>query len=163
MNGSKRSAKGWMTRKNRKALKEYEKQLRNRRKEYCQISEAYSQTGRRNRALAVGECVLKLIDALKELNGEKTLLEGTLFWTVNEQRMRDTDGIKGFRYVVSYHVKSDEDYYTEDEIRKEIEDTRKVMDAETEEFFAEDEDDGPAEEDLVPPFEPDTPEEMNNA
>lgn len=162
MNASKRSAKGWMNRKNRKALTEYEKALRNRRREYCQVADAYSATGRRNRALAVGECVLKLTDALRKLNGEKTLLEGTLFWTVNEHRLKDTDGIKGFHYVVSYHVKSDEDFYTEDEIRQEIENTKAVMDAETEEFFAE-EDDGPAEEDLVPPFEPDTPEEMNNA
>lgn len=162
MNASKRSAKGWMNRKNKKALAEYEKQLRNRRKEYCQIATAESLTGRRNRALAVGECVLQLYDALKKLNGEKNLLNGTLFWTVQETRLKDTDGKKGFLYHVAYHVKSDEDFYTEKEIRQEIENTKAVMDAETEEFFAED-DDEPAEEDLVPPFEPDTPEEMNNA
>lgn len=156
MNASKRSAKGWMNRKNRKALEAYEKQLRNRRQEYCQFAEAYSATGRRNRALAVGECVLKLLDELRKLNGDKRLLEGSLFWTVSEHRLRDTDGIKGFRYNVAYYVKSDEDYYTEEEIRAEIEKTKAVMDAETEEFFADD-DDGPTEADLVPPFEPDAP------
>ena len=123
--------------KDEQTLKKYERQLRNRRKEYQRFAEAYSKTGRRNRALAVGECALKAMDALRELNAEKTLLEGTLFWTINEERIRDTDGIKGFRYVVCWHVKSDEDYYTEEEIRKEIEETRARMLAETEEMYAE--------------------------
>ena len=155
MNGSVRSAKGWQTRKDKKALEGYEKQLRNRRKEYAQVSEAYSRTGRRNRALAVGECVLKLYEELLKLNQREKLLDGTLFWTVNEQRLRDVEGEKGFRYVVSFHVKSEEPYYTEQEIAEEIEKTRKQMQAEKDEFYTEDED-GPDEADLVPEFMPDT-------
>ena len=63
MDNSKRSAKGWRTRIDKKALEGYEKQLRNRRREYGQFAEAYSKTGRRNQALAVGECVLKALDS----------------------------------------------------------------------------------------------------
>lgn len=142
MDNSKRSAKGWRTRINQKALREYEKQLRNRRKEYAQYATAYSKTGRRNMALTVGECVLKAQDELKKLYREKKLLEGSLFWTITEQKIQDTDGIKGYHYVVCWHVKSDEDYYTEEEIREEIEETARRMKAEQEEFFADD----PAEE-----------------
>jgi len=120
-----------------KALKLYEKQLRNRRKEYAQIADAYSRTGQRMRAEALGECALKLIENLRKLKGEKNLLDGTLFWTIGEERVKDMDGVKGFHYTVTFHVKSDEDAFTEEEIRKEIEETRAKMVAETEEMYAE--------------------------
>lgn len=136
MDRSKAAAKGWRTRIDKKALEGYEKQLRNRRQEYAQYADTYSKTGRRNQAMAVGECVLKALDELKKLNKEKNLLEGSLFWTITEQKIKDTDGIKGFHYVACWHVKSDEDYYTEEEIRKEMEETRAKMEAEKEEFFA---------------------------
>lgn len=142
MDNSKRSAKGWRTRINKKALREYEKQLRIRRKEYGQYAQTYSKTGRRNMALALGECVLQLYDELMKLKREKNLIEGSLFWTITKQKIQDTDGIKGYHYVVCWRVKSDEDYYTEEEIRKEIEETAAKMKAEQDEFFA----DEPAEE-----------------
>lgn len=88
-------------------------------------------------ALAVGECVLKLYDELLKLKREKNLLEGSLYWTITQQKVQDTDGIKGYHYVVCWRVMSDEDYYTEEEIRKELEETRAKMEAEKEEFFAE--------------------------
>ena len=154
LKNSKRSARGWKTRRDRKALAAYEKQMRNRRKEYAQVAEATSLSGRRNRALAVGECVLQLYDKLRDLNAEKKLLEGTLFWTIAEQRLKDTDGKKGFRYAVCWHVKSDEDYYTEDEITEEIEKTRAQMEAETRELYDAEEPEGAyAEDDEDPPFE----------
>lgn len=92
----------------------------------------------------MGECVLKLYDELVKLNREKTLLEGTLFWSIARQRLKDDDGKKGFRFAVAWHVKSDEDYYSEEEIREEIERTRKQFEEETVELYDED-----------PPFEED--------
>ena len=99
------------------------------------------------------------MDKLRELNRQTTLLNGSLFWTIEEQKTVDTDGKKGFMYAVCWHVKSNEPYYTNDEIEAEIAKTRQDMQAEAEEFFREDpEEDGPDEADLVPRFEPDAEE-----
>ena len=141
MNGSKRSAKGWRTRKDRKAIEGYRRQLENRRREYGQVAKADSLSGRRNRALAVGECVLRLMDELRELNRTTRLLDGTLFWTIVEQRLKDSDGKKGFSYTVCWRVKSDEPYYTNDEIEAEIAKTEKLMAEEREEMFREEDGD----------------------
>ena len=90
----------------------------------------------------MGECILQLMEELRELNRKKTLLEGTLFWTINEQKVRDSDGKKGFHYLACWHVKSDEPFYTDEEIRKEIEETYRKMQLETDEMYSEE----PAEE-----------------
>lgn len=123
-----------------KTLQRYEQQLRNQRKEYTQIAQAFSASTRRVRAGTAGECVLQLMDKLRELNREKTLLNGTLFWTIDEQRVKDTDGRKEFRYVVSWHVKSDEAAFTEEEIQKELKETAGRIYEETQEMFREEED-----------------------
>lgn len=125
-----------------KTIKKYEQQLKNRRKEYAQYAQSYSSTGRKMRAAAVGECVLQLMEQLRELNRQKTLIEGSLFWTINEQKVKDTDNKKGFHYLVCWHVKSDEPFYTDEEIRKELEETYGKIRQETEEMYAEE----PAEE-----------------
>ena len=137
--------------KDARTLRKYEDQMRRRPKEYAQIAEAFSLTGRKARAAAVGECVIQLTEQLRKLNREKKLLDGSLFWTIEEQRVKDPDGRKGFRYVVAWHVQSDEPYYTEEEIREEIGRTAELIRQETAEMFGED---GPGEEDLVPAFEP---------
>ena len=51
--------------------------------------------------------------------------------------MQDTDGRKGFHYRIFFAVKSEEDYYTEQEIRTELRETYAKMKAETEEMFGE--------------------------
>lgn len=144
-------------------LAKYENQLRNERKVYGQFAQADSLTGRRARALAVGECVIRLMENLRDLNGKKKLLDGTLFWNIVEKRVRDTDGRKGFEYTVYWKVKSDEQAYTEEQIRKEIDETREKVLQETGEMFGIDvmewyKEQEVIEEDLVPPFEPDPTE-----
>lgn len=130
------------TRQDRKSVLKYKAQLEARRKEYVQYAQAYSGTGRRMRTTAVGECVLQLMEELRKLNNQKTLVEGSLFWTINEQKVKDTDGKKGYHYLACWHVKSTEPYYTKEEIEQEIRETYKKMNLETEEMYSED----PAEE-----------------
>ena len=127
-------------------LKRYEKRLRARRQEIGRMAEAYSKTGRKQRIAAIGESVLKLLDDLHRIQAEqdekkKPLVNGTLFWGINEERVKDTDGVKGFHYRVFFMVKSEEDFYTEEEIRKELRETYAKMKAETEEMYGETKDD----------------------
>lgn len=128
--------------RDQKTLKKYEKQLRARRQEIGRKAEVYAQTGRKQRVAAIGESVLKLLEDLHNIQAEqekkkKPLVNGTLFWGINEQRVQDTDGRKGFKYTIFFMVKSAEDYYTEEEIRKELRETYAKMKAETEEMYGE--------------------------
>ena len=118
-----------------RTLVKYEKQLRNQRKEYGQYAQSYALTGRKNRAGAVGECVLKLLENLRKLNGEKKLLNGTLFWTVDEVHLKDTNGRKGYQYTVTWRVKSEEAAFTDEQIREEITKTEELIRRETDEMF----------------------------
>ena len=126
----------------RRALKLYEKKLKARRKEYIYGAQAYSDTDRKSRALAMGECALQAYEYLKKLQNDLAkkkieLVNGTLWWSLQQQRVKDTDGKKGFHYKVIFNVKSTEPYYTEDEIREELHSTYKLYKAETEEMFGE--------------------------
>ena len=132
--------------KDKRTLRLYEKKLRARRQEIGRIGEAYSMTGRKQRIAAIGETVLKLLDDLHRITEEqqakgKPLVNGTLFWGVNEERVQDTNGVKGFHYRIFFCVKSEDDYYTEEEIRKELRETYAKMKAETEEMYGETSDD----------------------
>lgn len=118
-------------------LAHYENRLRAKRKHYTQCTEAISAGGRRNRALAVGECVLKLLDALEKEHFIHHFLPGTLAWNIFQDRTVDPDGVKGYKYTVAYHALADEQAMTDDEIEKELEETRKKIEAETAEMFAE--------------------------
>lgn len=128
--------------KDQRTLKKYEKQLRARRQEIGRMVECYALTGRKNRIAAVGEGVLKLLEELKGIQEEqekkgKPLVNGTLFWNVHEERVQDTDGKKGFHYIIAFAVKSAENYYTEEQIRAELRETYAKMKAETEEMYGE--------------------------
>lgn len=166
----------------RRTIRLYWKQMRNRRKEYGRQAEAYSMTGRRNKEAAIGSCVLKLYEELKNIQADlkvrgHKLVDGTLFWGIDEQKVKDTDGKKGHHWKIYWMVKSDEPYYTDGEILTELRSTYKKIKAETEEMFGPVEDDEyltkeerealeaaeepqekdtPDENDLVPRFEPDT-------
>lgn len=118
-------------------LAHYENRLRAKRKHYTQSTEAISAGGRRNRALAVGECVLKLLDALEKEHFIHHFLPGTLAWNIFQDRIVDPDGVKGYKYTVAYHALADEQALTDEEIEKELEETRKKIEAETAEMFAE--------------------------
>ena len=86
--------------------------------------------------------MLKLLDDLHNIQAEqerkkKPLVNGTLFWGIHEERVQDTDGVKGFHYKVFFMVKSEDNFYTEEEIRKELRETYAKMKAETEEMYGE--------------------------
>ena len=123
--------------KDRDTIRAYEIKLRGRRKHYCKSAEAYSMGGRRNRAAALGECCLQAMEALDKDNAVHHFLPGTLSWIINESRVKDTDGKKGYRYSVTYHVLADEPALTDKEIQKEIDETREKLQKETEEMYAE--------------------------
>ena len=63
------------------------------------------------------------------------MLDGSLFYGIGEQRVKDTDGKKGYHYTVYFKVMSDEPFYTEEEIRHELRETYRKMREETEEMF----------------------------
>ena len=112
------------------------------RKEICRKAEVYSQGGNRNRVTAIGEAVLKLLDDFNKQQADlnirgKKMLNGTLFWLFEEQKVKDTDGKTGYRYTIGYLVKTSEPKYTEEEIQKELEETYQKMKAETEEMYGE--------------------------
>ena len=68
---------------------------------------------------------------------KEKMLDGTLFWLIEEQRVKDTDGKKGYRYTVGYMVKTSEPKYTPAEIQQEMEETYQKLKAETEEMYGE--------------------------
>ena len=129
-------------RKDRQALAGYEKRLRAERKHYRQKFEAISETGRKNRALCVGECCLQAFEKLTELVNQRPAIpfvEGSLFFNLGEQRVKDEDGEKGFRYSVTYNLQSYEPAWTEDEIREKVAEAKRLLAQETEEMYSEDE------------------------
>ena len=125
--------KDWQT------VRKYGERLRAERKIYTQTATTYSETDRKSRCLAVGECCIRALEAIGELNLQHRLVPGTLEYMINQQRVKDDTGKKGFRYDVTYQVKSEEPKYTEDEIRDELKDVAKRLKLETEEMFKEDE------------------------
>ena len=136
--------------KDQHAVNKYMKKLQNMRKEITRKSTIYSEGGHRNRVNAIGESVLKLLDDFNKQQADLArrghkMLDGTLFWLVEEQRVKDTDGKKGYRYTIAYLVKTNEPKYTPEEIEKEVRETYELMKRETDEMYAEDEDEEPAE------------------
>lgn len=127
--------------KDRKTIAGYEKSLRNERKVYVQSFSALSATGRKNRALAIGECCLRGMEKLTELINKQPRVEfvkGSLFWNLNEQRVKDETGEKGFSYTVTFRVQSYEPAWTEEEIRKKVEQAAHLVKKETDEMYARD-------------------------
>ena len=85
--------------------------------------------------MAAGAAVLKGLEQLEKFRREHRLIPGTLSWIIGEDRAMDPDGKKGYRYTAAWHIYADEPVLTEEEIRTEIEDTRKRMAAETEVMY----------------------------
>ena len=134
LNKAKKQKRDWRT------LKVYEKRLRAKRKEYMQTFSAFAINQRRSRAACVGELCLQAMEAVRGLNRTKPLLDGSLDYSIIEQKVKDPDGRKGFQYMVTYHVFSSEDALSAEDIAEEIEKTRKQLEQETEEMFREDPD-----------------------
>ena len=122
--------------RDRDTVRAYEQKLRGRKKHYTKMAEAYSLGGRRNRAAALGECCLQAMEELDKESFKHSFLPGTLSWIINEGKATDTDGKKGYRYAVIWHVLADEPALTEEEIEKELKETRERIAAETREMFA---------------------------
>ena len=128
--------------RDKQTLKRYEQKLRRKPKDHTIGAEVYSDTDRKSRALALGECALQVMENFNQLQKEKLeekhpLIEGSLFWMLKEDKVKDTDGRKGFHYRVMLKVQSAEPYYTEQEIREELHNTYLQFKAETDEMFGE--------------------------
>lgn len=126
-------------RQDRKTIAGYEKRLKAERKVYTQQFSAFSETGRKNRALCVGECCLQAMEKLTELVNQKPpipFVAGSLFFNLNEKRVKDEDGEKGFQYTVTYHLQSYEPAWTEEEIREKVEEAARRVKAETDEMYS---------------------------
>lgn len=121
--------------KDYQTLRKYAAKLAAARKVYTQTTEAYSDTDRKSRALTAGECVLKTLEAVGQLNLEHKLIPGTLEYMIDQQKVQDDTGRKGFRYQVAYQVSADEPRFTQEEIRAEIEDLAKRLKIENEYLF----------------------------
>ena len=125
-----------------RTIRKYAQQLRRERKVYTQTAETYSDTDRKSRALAVGECCLKTIEAVRGMVKAHKMIPGSLEYMIDEMKVKDDSNRKGFKYRVSYMIMADEPRYTEEEIREEIEDLAKRLKIETEEIFGKVVDDG---------------------
>ena len=79
------------------------------------------------------------------LNLQHALIPGTLEYIIDQQKVQDDTGRKGFRYQVTYAVKADEPAFTEEQIDEKCRELAGKLKLETEELFAkeqaEDEDD----------------------
>lgn len=125
-------------RKDQKTIQKYAEKMRKQGKAYMQTFSAFAINQRRSRAAAAGECVLQAMDAVRGLSRTKPLKDGTLDYMINEKKVQDPDGRKGFQYEITYRVVSYERAFTDDQIRKGTEELAEKLRKETEEMFAED-------------------------
>ena len=126
-------------RQDRKTLASYKRSLQIERKVYTQAFSAYSESGRKNRALAIGECCLQGMEKISDLVNMKpkgTFVPGTLMWNLMEQKVKDEDGAEGYRYSVIYRVQSYERAWTDEEVEKKVAAAGEKIRAETEEMYA---------------------------
>ena len=117
-------------------LYKYKCRLEAERKIYTQTAEAYSDTDRKSRCLTIGECCIQTLEAIGQLNLQHQLIPGTLEYMINQQKVKDDTGRKGFFYQVSYMVKADEPAYTDEQIKDKVKDLARRLKMETNELFA---------------------------
>jgi len=122
-------------REDSKALRKYRKRLTEERKCYEQKFEAYAINQRKSREAALGACALKAMDAVRELSRVKPLRAGTLEYVINEQKVQDDAGQKGFYCCVIFHVVSEEPAHSQEDIQKELEETFEKMMSETDKLY----------------------------
>ena len=124
-----------------KRLKDYEKRMRNTMKNEGQAFDAFAVNQRKSRELALGTCALKALDSVRELMRKKRLVPESLEFMISESPVQDENGKKAFHCRVMYKVTTFEPAYTEEEIRKEIEDTFEKMMRETDNLYPAEEED----------------------
>ena len=113
----------------------YGQKLARTTKMYSRQAEAYSTGGQKGRAYAIGACVLELVAQIEKDAKDRKFVPGTMEWTINEDRVKDDDGKKGYKYTIAFHVASAEPVYTEEQIEEMTEDLRLKLEAETAEMF----------------------------
>ena len=125
--------------RDRDTARAYEQKLKSTVKNFRLSAEAFTTGGKKNRALAVGGCILSVSEKLEKESVNHHFVEGSLGWNITEERVKDSEGNKGYRYQVTVVVATDEKAYTAEQIREQVEDLEKRLAAETEEMFSEDE------------------------
>ena len=118
-----------------KKLKAYEKRMRDTMKNYGQKFDAFAVNQRKSREAALGACAMKALDSVRELMRAKKLEPGTLWFMISESPLKDENNKKTFHCSVMYSITALEPAYTEEEIRKEIEETFEKMMRETDEMY----------------------------
>ena len=83
----------------------------------------------------MGECCIRTLEAIGKLNLEHKLIPGTLDYMIEQQKVVDETGRKGFEYRVTYCVTADEPAFTEEEIEKEVKELAEKLKIETAEMF----------------------------
>ena len=126
-------------------LRAYEKKLQSTVKNYRFEVSGITTGGRKNRALAVGECILQAAEKLDKEKVNHNFVPGSLGWSIVEDRVKDEDGRKGYKYTVTCVVATDEKAFDDQQILKELEDLRQKLEKETEEMFQEEAEEPPAE------------------
>lgn len=127
--------------KTRKRLKDYQTlqkyaaRLAAARQGREQTATGYSDTDRKSRAACLGECALKILEAVDKLQQEHAIIPGRLQYMIRCEKVQDPTGRKGFKYSVAYQATIDEPAYTEDQIREQVEDLARKLKMETEELF----------------------------
>jgi len=66
-------------------------------------------------------------------------MPGTLEYMINQVKVKDDTGRKGFDYFVTYQVMADEPAFTKEQIREKLTDLVGRLKLETEELFADEE------------------------
>lgn len=122
-------------RRDAKDLKAYRKRLEQEKLTYRQTFCMVAINQRREREAAIGKCALEAIEKIKELRDRKSLVPGSLYFALNEEKIKDPYGKKGYKYSVEFCVTSYEDAHSKEDIDKEIESTFEKMMAETDELF----------------------------
>ena len=129
-------------------VEKYREELKKRRMPYGGVAKARAINNRRARALALGECALKIMDKVRECSKAHQLMPGTLQYMIDEAVVYPVDGVrqKCFDYQVMFQVYGSEPEYTDEEIEKECEDLKRRLAEETEEMFPEGGQDGKKED-----------------
>jgi len=117
----------------------YREQLKLAKMPYMGVAEARAVNNRRARALALGECALKIMDQVRECSKKHDLINGTLEYMMNEAVVYPHEGQreKAFDYKVMFQVYANEPRYTEEEIDAEIAELERKLAMETDEMFPE--------------------------
>jgi len=117
----------------------FRQQLRKELKNYGAASTARAINNKRTRALAIGECALKVMDSVRECSRIHLLMPGSLVYMIEEKVIYPTGdkSRKEFEYAVKYQVTSNEKAYTEEEIERACEDLTFRLAMETDEMYPE--------------------------